>query len=522
MKNISLALVLGLFISPSCTFYKSVVVSNPSPEAVKEIASFKPSPTIQNKSNLPVRILELELAEEGIKGTKGPSDVRFHKPKNGSFLKSRNKEALNYVHYYSESHSLDGEDLKIPFDDINGLMYHEVDWGASVLASVGLTAGLTVGVSTVLLIIACNCPYVDIIDENGESHFQGTMFPGAIFESLERTDRLVMDMNPNGEQVHIRISNALPEREYINEVKLFRYEVQEHERLAINNKGELVAVSNLLPPTIAMDNGGGRWDSELGLDDNVVFGFDNSPSREEFNRIDLQFPIPEKKEDFNLVINAKQTEWLENVANNSFKLFGTQFDEWVSKNDKKEREGFGIKAAERGLLLRVLAKVDGEYQLVTWFNNAGTKSFRDMIVSLPSNLNYGDQLDLRLESAYRFWEIDQVVMARNVRAAVDYEELPLLSAITNEGKEAAASLSKVDKDYTEILNEGDFMDLKFMNTLPQPGVQTKLVLKGTGYYHHERNYTNKPNIKALKQLKKPMSTHQLSQILDLAQSLAKK
>ena len=156
MKNISLALVLGLLISPSCTFYKSVVVSNPSPEAVKGTANLKAYWTIQNKSNLPVAILNAQLDEAGIRGIKGELEVRFHKPNNGLFLKSRNKEALSYVHFYSESHSLDEQEFNIPYSDINGLMYHEVDWGASELATTGMTLGVSAAAMTTLLIIACN------------------------------------------------------------------------------------------------------------------------------------------------------------------------------------------------------------------------------------------------------------------------------------------------------------------------------------------------------------------------------
>ena len=496
-----------------------MVVSNPSREAVHEIARLKSHWTIQDNSSLPVGILDAMANEEGIEGKKGPTYVTlFHKRNNGSFFKRNNKQALSFVHFYSVRHSVEEPEFKVPYSDINSLMYHEVDWGASIMTS---TLGPLITIGSIGALIACNCPYMDVIDENGVSHFQGTMFPGAIFESLERTDRLVMDMSPSGEQVQVRISNALPEREYINEVKLFRYEIEEGERLAINSEGELVAIADIELPESSSDNGGNNWADEVAEKDGTVFGFDNVPSRDEFNRLDLQFQIPEEGQDLNLVINAKQSEWLENVANNFFSLFGTRFDDWVAKNDKKDSQSFAADAANRGLSLRVLAKVNGEYQLITWFQDAGTKSFRDMIVNLPPGLNYGEKLEIRLESAYRFWEIDQVALANSARDQVDYEELPMTSAITNKGNDASASLADVDGDYSEILKQGDYVDLNFENLNYRPEVETRLVLKGTGYYHHERNYTNEPNMKALRQLKKRMSTHQLSQVLEIGQLVAK-
>ncbi len=376
-------------------------------------------------------------------------------------------------------------------------------------------------IGVVVLVIACNCPYVDIIDESGEASFQGTLFPGAIFESLERTDQLVLDYQPKEDNVQIRISNVLPEKEYINEVKLLQYQVQPEERLAINKAGELIATSNFMTAESATDMNGDTRLKEVSELDEFAYKFNDSPKEDEFNRLDLKFNIEDQMDDLNLVIRGKQTEWVEVVGDQFFSLFGDRFNDWTQKMDKVDPEKYNQSAARTGLSLRVLAKIEGKYKLINVFHNAGTKMNRDMIVNLPPNLNYGPELELRLESAYRFWEIDHVALAKNVRSEIDFEELELTSATSNTEMDVLKQLNTIDGEYANILNTGDYINLNFKYTYPEEGIATKLILKGTGYYHHEKEYNQEINKKALRVLKKPMSTHLYSQIIEQAYTLAK-
>ena len=183
--------------------------------------------------------------------------------------------------------------------------------------AVGIPIG-TVLVGVAAIAIACNCPHVDVIDENGVSRFQGSIFPGSIFKSLERTDQLVLDEDPSQEQVKLMVSNVLPEEEYIDELKLLKYQLYPFERLAINQEGELVATSEGQLPILANDGTGKNRINELLTIDDHKYLFDDSPQEDQFNHLDLTFKNNGGTNNY-LHIRGKQSEWLEVVANEFFK-----------------------------------------------------------------------------------------------------------------------------------------------------------------------------------------------------------
>ena len=99
--------------------------------------------------------------------------------------------------------------------------------------------------------------------------------------------------------------------------------------------------------------------------------------------------------------------------------------------------------------------------------------------------------------------------------------MELLTAISNNDKDVKLAISTIDENYGKNLSTGDFIDLNFNYNQPENGMISKLVLKGTGYYHHEKEYTHPINKKALRALQKPYATHQYSQLIEQAHLLAK-
>ena len=68
-----------------------------------------------------------------------------------------------------------------------------------------------------------------------------------------------------------------------------------------------------------------------------------------------------------------------------------------------------------------------------------------------------------------------------------------------------------DMTYAELPMQGNFLNIHF-EAPSDPN--SNLILKGKGYYHHEREYTSKPNYKFLKALDRDkMAAHQLSIVL---------
>ena len=123
----------------------------------------------------------------------------------------------------------------------------------------------------------------------------------------------------------------------------------------------------------------------------------------------------------------------------------------------------------------------------------------------------GETIEIKLESAHGFWDIDYVGITDEWSDSINLVKLRNTRSLNQDGLDVLPKISADDNVYVELPNEGTFVNL-FFEAPSNPN--SYLILLGNGYYHHKRNYTAKPNYKVLNELKKDkLSTHQLSRLL---------
>ena len=406
-------------------------------------------------------------------------------------------------------------DFSINISEAGQLTRYEVDKGSSFAASFALTAGIVVVGTTAALAaivaIACNCPRVYIVDANGDEHLQGPLFTGAISKSFERRDLMPLKgIDRSNDQVVIRVKNELPEDEYINELKLLRITHRPDYQIGMDASEELFEFNKLEAPREAVSLSGSDLKEATGNLDALFYEFDDETYLEELNSATFTFDKPtNNSQKLKLVIHARQTKWLEQVTESYFRLHGNEFDKVNSRMGKIPIGLYNRNMAKYGISMNAYVMTKNGWSKLGVFKNAGTvkKLYLGMDIDLKEI--EGEEIKIKLESAFRFWELDQIGITMDWKLMENYEEVPFKSAINEKGEDVSTHILAVDNQYVVQAEEGTFVELTYDNVAQEEEIY---VLQGTGYYHHKRNYTHEAEKKAIRQIKArgKLAAHELS------------
>jgi hypothetical protein len=228
------------------------------------------------------------------------------------------------------------------------------------------------------------------------------------------------------------------------------------------------------------------------------------------NSIFLKFDRSEVASDSKLIIRGKQTEWLETVANHIFVNMGNSFNDWVKKKDEEPAEKRMIKSVKQGLSLNVYLKIAGKWDYLGSHHRVGTLSMRELVMDLDLKSVTSTQIEIKLESAYKLWELDYVAIANEWDKNLTITTLDFESVVDRKGNDISELINLADNRYYVQNGDGSFADLLVK---PSSSETSSIVLSGTGYYHHIRDYTHERNLKFLKQVRRNLGIQNLSKTL---------
>lgn len=443
-------------------------------------------------------------------------------PEKASFLKNKipiEAQPLiqSLLHLYVNNPLEEGA-VSLPLTEIEQVIYHRPNQAANFFANAGVySAGTVVGL-TVFLLIACNCPRVYAMGPEGPV-MQGSLFTGAISKSLERTDYLPLaGLDRSGQTLEITVANELPEKEYIDQLELLKVRPTPGATIGMDAQGQLFEYQGLQLPTKGTSLDGRDLTEQVQAVDEAVIGFDDHVYRAELNEATFTFDKTALQGDqVQLVIQGRQTEWLETVADYFFQQFGNEFDRWVDMMDRVPMEKYNARVAERGMSMNAYVKTAKGWQQAGTFHNAGIIKAKTMGLELDLSEIEGETVEIKLTSAYRFWELNQIGLTENWSALQGYETVPLLSATNEKGESVTSLIQEADKNYQVLPNQESVLNLVFENTAAADEIY---VLQGRGYYHHLREYSHEPNKPMLKALKSgELTTHQMSMMLERLQQI---
>jgi hypothetical protein len=124
-----------------------------------------------------------------------------------------------------------------------------------------------------------------------------------------------------------------------------------------------------------------------------------------------------------------------------------------------------------------------------------------MIMQIDTKNIPGDKLELKLETAYRFWDLDF--------AGIDYDDdqdftatvLQPMQIIKSDSTDESAALQSSDDQYAHLQND-EFISFRYSVPQTRCNTEASYFLVSGGYYHNLENTTGKADYNKLPEFKK--------------------
>jgi hypothetical protein len=506
-------LMLMLWVFSSCKFYKTVPLDNTAANITNNINNNKTFIIHSNDFSKDYMLVSPRFENEILSGTiinlpegRSPDLTKEAFPRRNA--KTYNPKNVVHIQTVFASIALGESTMKL--SEIQSLSYNEVARGRSTLATAGVVTGATVVGLGTFLAIACNCPEVSSFNAVAETK-HGNLFPGSVLNSLERDDYVLLEKAELGEnnELNLRIANVTAETQYLNQLEILEVEHTGFEYVALTDKNDLVAYNKAIPPINAIENESKNV-SDLFLEkDGESYQFDNIEA-EKLNEVVLKFDKSTLSDNPALVIYGQQSKWLDTVAMVMLSQAGNYQEKWTNNNDTRlSAEKWKNENKKRGLSLNVYFKKENKWKYVGTYHDVGTSHKRTILMPLDlSGLN-GDMVEIKLESAFKIWEIDYAGLTDNWSTELKTTALKLNHATNENGENITAAIASTDEEEV-VQNQDGFVEI---NATTSNTKESTLVLHGFGYYHKHSDFDNNINWLFFAKFKQKMGLHDVSKAL---------
>ncbi len=398
---------------------------------------------------------------------------------------------LNEVHVYTidstELTQIAKNKVSVPVKEISKIEVYDPDTGSTVISWIMGGIGITMGALAFLFIIVLltkeSCPFIYVSDGT-TYHFIGEIYSGAIYPSLERHDYLPLpNYHPGQRDYTIRMTNEVREIQHTNLIELEVFDHPEGTRILTDKYGNHQTLSYLQIPLEATNlKGKNILDLIKEKDTLVYYGDELGKDPELTDGLILTFRRPQNAGKAKLVVNAKNSYWLDYVFTRFHELFGKEYDCWVEKQktvpDKKMKNWM----LDQKIPLSVFIDKNGKWESVDYYNIVGPMASKEDVICLDLSGITTENVRIKIEYGYLFWEVDY--------AAVDFtDNVPVIrrvaafeSAVDNKGEDVKDLMAGSDTLYYIQPEIGDEVVMKF--TIPEPAddMQT-FILHSKGFYH---------------------------------------
>jgi hypothetical protein len=444
--------------------------------------------------------------------------IHYYKDRLHTYKKDTEGTIIHEVHFYLQDGVVlqDTGYVEIPATDIKEIRIIDHNNAATVTSYLFGTVGVVLGAALLIAIIVAltksSCPYV--YADNGETFiFEGEMYGGAIMQNMERADYVPLPhIKANDGQYRIRISNELKEKQYTNFAHLLTVNHPVGTQVLLDRDGVPQLIANPQAPVQATSTKGEVITDILLNKDQKPYLFDDPDS--DLNQLKLNFNKPDA-EHAKLVLRTKNTLWGDYLVGEFYELFGTSYDNWMQKQSEVPASERVQKYNDHQLPLSIYLKTLDGWQLIERIPTVGPMAYRDFVISLPSDAITDEQVEIKLETGFMFWEVDYVALDASSNEALTTNRILPMHA-TGQG-DVLAMLAEDDNQYLEQFNVGDVATLSYEAPPVKKGAQQSVFLHTKGYYEWIRDYQDLPRIGELQKFKTPgyMATFSRAKYMEL-------
>lgn len=372
-----------------------------------------------------------------------------------------------------------------------------------IMGGIGITMGVVVVAAIIALALKSSCPFVSANNGNGLI-LQGEIYGGAIYPQLARNDYLPLQMTPLSDgTLQVRISNELKERQYTDLAELMVITHRKNVQMRVDEHGNLYSISNPELPLSACSGEKNTLDQLKKAGDRSVFAFDDT-LQQQGNQLDLCFKKPEHAKNVKLILQLKNSYWLDMVYGKMTEGFGSYYAKFIRKQHNRPVADLKRWVKEQQLPLSVSLKTDNGWKHIEDITTFGPLANRELVVPVKLDSISSNTFTIRLSCGFMFWELDYAAVDFSTQADYTVNFLTPKKAIDEKGQDVTELISKADGKLMEQPVPGNAADIEYAFT---PNTDSSLtqtfILHAKGYYEHVRNYQGSPRIAFLKQFEKP-------------------
>lgn len=364
-------------------------------------------------------------------------------------------------------------------------------------------AGLIVGMAVFLLIV-CNCPHA--YTYNGDKlEFTNTLFTGAIAKNLERSDyKLLPEIDSDQNYFDLTIRNEENESQFINQLELIVVNHDKNIEVLADQKGDLYSITSKNKPIDVFDQNGKSLTSLLSEMDELAYDF-NELEGDGLVSTFAKFKVPDNLNDAKLILSLKNTNWGALVAESFGEMMGDRYGDWVENNRKRSPEEALMDMKKAGIPFVVSIKKDEKWVEIDNINLVGEVVYNSIVVPIDRSYLNGSEIEVRLQSGFKFWELDYLAMDFSKQLELDYK----LIQASNLNDDNIEQLLANDNEYLSLMNNGDSINVRF-NNLPVGGEKRTFILRSKGYYLSHEEFSGRPYWKEILRVNKPAGLSILS------------
>ena len=395
----------------------------------------------------------------------------------------------------------------IPFTAIEKVEICDISVGKTVLYSVGIPVAIILGTLVILGLIAGMggaCPFIYAFD--GETYdFSGQTYPGAIFPPLERHDYLPLPtLKAVDGEYRLKVANELREIQHTNLTELLVIDHPRGAEVLVDKYGVPHTLTELQSPAEAVTlRGEDVTDVVAAADDAPYMGGIPEEVNGDVDGVVLTFDRPRDASEAKLVVQGKNSLWLDYVFGEFCELLGNRYDEWYEKQSGDPAEELRQWSLERGIPLSVYVEREGEWQFVDYYDVVGPIAAKRDVLPLDISDIDSEEVKVKLEFGPLFWEIDYVALDFSADLPVQQNSVPLTAAVDRDGLNVSDLLLADDDRYYIQSEIGEHAFITFPAPEAVEGVARTTILHSKGHYEVLRNPQGKPDLKRLYSLKEP-------------------
>lgn len=441
-------------------------------------------------------------------------------------------QTLMEVHLYTNANNKQGDSiLSASLSSFNRSDVYEFNAAATrknhVLSTVGIVATV-VGVGLYIAIVvtlatSCNCPQV-YMNNAGNYNFVSGLYSGAVYSTLERVDYLPLKEIPaDAKSISFKISNVKNEEQFINNVHLIQVNHLHGVNVLPDRHGNIFSYNSIASPLSASTGGKNNLKNILMKTDQVYYSFDNRANENGLSDLVLTFNKPRNTDKAKLIIHGRNTYWGGLLHKEFISYFGDGFEKWREKQEKADPKELEKWQTDQALPLMVYIKTSTGWKFVDYFPLIGNTATRDMIMEINTKEIKEDTIELKIETAYRFWDLDFAGIDYSSNDNITKTIMEPDKAVASDSTDERAILRSSDHQYAHLTGDKSIY-FKYAVPVAVKNNLSSYFLVSSGYYHNLEQITGKTNFTELYKFQKKgafdkFSREKYQQTLEIASIL---